>query len=217
MPKSPDSSIKILYSLINPPKENDGKFFPSAVAQRAFAQATIIVPYNLIMRNLFFVYCLFAYFHADDLMYGVFDLQLTDFFDNLWFHFPVPYKKGDILYDPCRSQKCLESGPVVMTGITPLAYEEDGREYSDTSDMNVRGYFQKDDGTIYFETTWNYMDYEYCPQAELKGKRRILTALSNYIKDNIDIEMLLRAYHFVLLEEAGKDIMPKGWWTDECM
>ncbi len=152
-----------------------------------------------------------------DADYGVFDWQLTDFFDNLWFHFPVPYKKGDILYDPCRSQKCLESGPVVMTGITPLAYEEDGREHSDTSDMNVWGYFQKDDGTIYSEVTWNYMDYEYYPQAELKGKKRILTVLSNYVKVEINVEMLLRAYHCVLLEEAVKDIMPKGWWTDECM
>ncbi len=148
--------------------------------------------------------------------YGVFDWESMDFFNNLWFHFPVPFKKGDIIYNPFSSGKGLCKGPVVMTGITPLKYDEDGQTHSDISDMIVWGYFQDEDkGTIYNEVTWNYMDFEYFPSEELIGKRRILKALSNYFKGEIDIDLLLRAYHIIILEETKNDIMPDGWWTEE--
>lgn len=45
-----------------------------------------------------------------------------------------------------------------MESNTPLKFEEDGRSHTDSSDMNVWGYFQDDEtGTIFYEVTWNYM------------------------------------------------------------
>ena len=150
--------------------------------------------------------------------YGVLNWNLLDFFNDLWFHFPVPFQKGDILYDPSDCGQGFCAGPVVMTGITPLMYQEDGRSHADTSDMNVWGYFQNDEnGTVYQEVTYNYMDYEYFPMEMLTGKKRILKALSNYVKGEIDVDLLLRAYHIILLEESKNDILPRGWWTDEGM
>ena len=147
--------------------------------------------------------------------YGVLDWNLLDFFDDLWFHFPAPFKKGDILYNPHERRNGFCSGPIVMTGITPLKYEEDGRSLMDTSDMNVWGFFQNEEnGTIYREVTYNYMDYEYFPTEMLTGKRRILKALSNLLKEEIDIELFINAYHLIILEETKNDLMPM-WFTDE--
>ena len=58
------------------------------------------------------------------------------------------------------------------------------------------------------------MDYEYYPSERLTGRRRILKALSNYEKGEIDVVLFARAYHQILLEEDAKDHMPKEY-TDE--
>ena len=150
--------------------------------------------------------------------YGVFEWEITDFFNCLWFHFPVPYKIGDILWDPFHPNKADCPGLVVMTGITPLQYEIDGYVHPDSSDMNVSGYFQDDEtGTIYYEVTWNYMDYEYFPIEKLIGKRRIMKALSNFIKEEISIDLFIRAYHLIMLEETKNDLTPINWFTEEGM
>ena len=150
--------------------------------------------------------------------YGVLDWDLLDFFNLLWFHFPVPFKKGDILYNPRHHQQGFCAGPVVMTGITPLTYEEDGRTLWDSTDMNVWGYFQdEENGTVFHEVTSNYMDYEYFPEEELTGKKRILKALGNLLKNKISLELFINAYHVIILEETRNDLMPRGWFTDECM
>lgn len=150
--------------------------------------------------------------------YGVLDWNLLDFFNDLWFHFPTPFKKGDILYNPRSHRQGFCAGPIVMTGITPLKYDEDGRSHTDSSDMNVWGYFQDEEtGTVYQEITFNYMDYEYFPEEKLTGKKRILKALSNLLKDEISLELFIKAYHLIILEETRNDLMPRGWFTDEGM
>ncbi len=150
--------------------------------------------------------------------YGVFDWHLMCFFDNLCFRFPTPFKKGDILYDPHNLRQGFCGGPIVMTGITPLNAEENVHSHIDSSDMNIWGYFQDDKtGTVYQEVTWNYMDYEYFPKEHLTGKKRILKALSNLLKGEIDLDLFIKAYHMIILEESKKDLMSKCWFTDEGM
>ncbi len=141
--------------------------------------------------------------------------NLSDFFDRMWFHFPVPFQKGDILYDayhlcPCGPQ------PVVMTDITPLMYEADRNAGCDTSDMNVFGYFQNSEsGIIYHDVAWNYMDYEYYPEENLKGVRLILKAVSSFIKNKIPLDTLMYVYHKIVLEEAKNNVQVPFSLTDE--
>ena len=143
------------------------------------------------------------------------DLNLLTFFEDLWLPFPVPFKKGDILYNPYEYNSSIS--PIVMTDITPLKYESDGRRHADNTDMNVWGYFcDKVNGTIYWDVTWNYMDFEYFPKEKLTGKNRILKALSNLLKEKIDIELFIRAYHLIILEETQNDLMPY-WIKKECL
>ena len=148
--------------------------------------------------------------------YGVLDWNLLNFFRDLWFHFPAPFKKGDIIYDPLKYQRRACEALLVMESCTPLSYEEDGRTHTDSSDMNVWGYFQNAvRGTIFSEVTSNYMDYELFPEDQLTGKRRILKALGNLIKGEIDIDLFIHAYHIIMLEETRNELMPRGWYTDE--
>ena len=53
-----------------------------------------------------------------------------------------------------------------------------------------------------------------CTSENLTGKLKILLALSNFLKGNIDISLFVRAYHQILLEESVKDNSP--WeYTEE--
>ncbi len=141
---------------------------------------------------------------------------LYDVFGGLWFDFPTPFKKGDILceYDAVGKETSgFCRGPFVVTGITPERATESNRLYGDESDMNAWGYFQAEDGTIYEEVMSNYMDLEYY-RGELTGKKRILKALSNRVKGNIDVELFANAYHHILCDEHVKTQHPHGY-TDE--
>lgn len=139
---------------------------------------------------------------GDDILFGV--------FGGLWFDFPTPFKKGDILCDPKLSE--MESdglcpGAFVMLDNSSQNASENTRLYGDESDMNVCGYFQNMDGTIYHEVMSNYMDLEYY-RGELSGKKRILKALGNYVKGEIDVSLFANAYHKILCEEYAKSQTP---------
>ncbi len=138
-------------------------------------------------------------------------MDLQRVFQDLWFCIPAPFKKGDIVW---QKDRLSEAGPIVVEGITPDSYAKTGRKGTDSSDMNVWGYFQNDRGELYNEVTFNYMDFEFFPKEMLVGKRRVLKALSNYLKGEIGIELFALAYRRILLEEELKDSMP-NWYLEE--
>ena len=82
--------------------------------------------------------------------------------------------------------------------------------YGDNTDMCARGYFLSSDGDIYHECMHSYMNLEYYDK-ELTGKKRVLKALSNFLKGDIDVGLLVRAYHQIRMEEYAKDIRPKDY------
>ena len=142
-------------------------------------------------------------------------------FDEMWFDFPVPFKKGDILvpvHKPGPNYRWSESGPVVMDSITPWQTELNERIqnkiHGDSSDMLVWGFFQDPDGRIYHECEFNYMDYEYY-KGQFNGPRRLLIALSNFVKGNIRVELLLTAYRKVIMDEVCDNVMLHSWYSKE--
>jgi hypothetical protein len=146
-------------------------------------------------------------------------VDLLYVFDNLWFCFPCPFKKGDIVW--CRNPRNGRvDGPIVLEGTTPIRCAEHPKfRGADSSDMIVCGYCQHPDGTLYYECNDNYMDYEYCPPEKLTGNKRILTALSNYLKDEISVDLFANAYLKIMLEDLADDKGSQhlGLYTDESL
>ena len=151
------------------------------------------------------------------------EFDLSCVFDWLWFEFPTPFEKGDVVYDPSRTRLGpLCSGPFVMSDDGALGWltgkrREMLRACGDTTDMCTGGYFQDEDGTLYSETSnSNYMDLEYCPEELLTGVKRIQIALSNFLKGRIDVGLFARAYHQIRMAEYAVGEMPRDY-TDEGM
>lgn len=142
---------------------------------------------------------------GDEILYGV--------LGSLEFDLPTPFTKGDIL---CESE-VYEMNPSLRADlfvITDLPACSKNESYRDGCRMKVWGFFLKYDGTLQYEDMYNYMNLEYF-RGELSGKKRILKALSNYIKGEIDVGLFANAYHKILCEEYAKsqnlwNITPEG-------
>lgn len=102
-------------------------------------------------------------------------------FDGMWFAFPTPFKRSDILIstDPCGEVMVLDE----LAGAT-----EDGRErlerFGDTTDMTAYGYFVDPvSGEVYYECMHDYMRLEYC-RRELTGGERMLYTVSTELREH---------------------------------
>lgn len=133
----------------------------------------------------------------------------------MWFNFPVPFKRGDIV---CRvgwdGKNRLCDGPVVVTKTTfDYCREHPSYRGIDDTDMNVWGFFLNDEGNLYSETGDGLMEYEYY-RGPLDGYRRQQKALGAYLKGEIDEALLLNACARIRAEEAAK-AAPQGTYTEE--
>ena len=119
-----------------------------------------------------------------------------DVFAGMWFSFPHPFDKGDIL----RQSDCLYRHPYEPPFVMTSICTEDEREYCDGSDMTAHGYFLERDGHIYRECVHNYMNLERVPP-EMARRERMLVPLSRYLKGEIDLALLLGAHKIMCYEE----------------
>lgn len=143
------------------------------------------------------------------------DLNLYQvFFDYMCFSFPVPFRKGDILWNPW--EKSYTCSPIVLEAIATKSIDGSAdkqnlnkiREgYSgDYSDMNIWGVFQQEDGEIFEECTWCYMDYEFYPEEMLVDEKRVLKLIGAYLKGEISITLCIKGCQKVLNEHQGNNI-----------
>ena len=82
-------------------------------------------------------------------------------------------------------------------------FREYHRKNADESDMTAQGYFQWDDGSVYWECMHHYLDLEYYRE-EAQGIRRILKVFSSFEKREIGSDLFALAYHVILEEEKSK-------------
>lgn len=78
------------------------------------------------------------------------------------------------------------------------------RECADGSDMTAHGYFQNEDGSMYWECMHRYLDLEYYRE-EPQSIRRILKAFSSFEKGEIGSDLLAIAYQTLIEEEGQKE------------
>lgn len=128
-------------------------------------------------------------------------------FDHVCFACPTPFRKGDIVWAPCYEDK----NPFVFLNTWYEGMdEEEQKKFADSrcncaADMTAYGYFQDDNGRVYWECMHDYMSLEYY-RGELNGKKRILKALGNFLKDEIDAVLLMNAYHILMSEEHIRQV-----------
>ena len=111
-----------------------------------------------------------------------------------------------------------EDGVFILEGITPWEVDRIAKRIEngsgDTTDMCAWGYFQDEDGRVFQETIWNYMDLDYY-EGPFDGIKRLLVAISNFLKGEICLSIVLSAYRKVILDEFTKDVMLGSWFTEE--
>ncbi len=128
---------------------------------------------------------------------------MLDVFPGLWFDFPTPFWKGDILWDPDNPDGFC-GGPFVCRGINQQGIaDEKRREHmrvnADSSDMTAHGLFVSARDGVYGEVMSNYMNCENY-RKELVGVQLLLKPFSAYEKGETDAELLVHACRYIMLE-----------------
>lgn len=129
-------------------------------------------------------------------------------FRNMWFLLPTPFKKGDIV-KTVRGKYTRPSVFADLFVLTSVSNEGDRVDYfkenGDGSDMTAYGYFIDRDGVAYHECVHNYMDLEYI-QTPLADENKLLLPISKYLKEEIDLGLLLGAYRNILCKNEANDV-----------
>ena len=147
--------------------------------------------------------------------------NIQDFLDYFYFSFPLPFKKGDILTDNTHYFTYRDSTDVFVLDElldNDTYYRRKQLEFGDCSDMIALCYQQYgEEGKIIYDHRHNILDYEYF-RGELDGRKRILKSISAYLKGEINLELLLIAYHQIIMEESVNisraDI---NWFTKDAL
>lgn len=122
--------------------------------------------------------------------------------DQIFLNIPTPFKEGDILVS--NNHRIGAWGD--YNKIFVLDYLCTWRENLskilangnyDSSDMIGYGYYLSDENSANFikDIKFDYDSFEYY-DGELKGKNRILKAISSFIAGKINLELFIDAYHY---------------------
>lgn len=132
-----------------------------------------------------------------------------DLLGDLWFDFPTPFKKGDIVWN-----KHYKFTPVVLLFSSYEDLSKEGykclREIGDETDMTYEYYCMIDSDSIFRDIDYNYMDLEYYPY-ELTGKDKALLPISRFLKGDIDIGLCCNAFHSLSLRDYTEKSMSKEY------
>lgn len=90
---------------------------------------------------------------------------------------------------------------VWQSGCSTMEERHDAWKY--IMDMLASGYFVMPDGQIYADQIHNYLNLEYYDEP-LCGTHRTIAAMSSFMKEKIDIRLLMNAYSIILNEERIK-------------
>lgn len=129
-------------------------------------------------------------------------------FDGMWFDFPIPFKKGDIVKSASHNWG-RNFEPFVLLNTNPWMKKEralkTGRytEGCDSSDMNASGYstgFYLDDPLfINDDVMCDYLDLEYY-RGDYIGPQRLLPLLAKQITGEIDVWEYTYGYRQIVSE-----------------
>ena len=156
-----------------------------------------------------------------------------EFFEGLFIDIPTPFKVGDIVCSKrtpfCFSYKVANNEqPFVLTWMANWTYEmskergdkkagewqdkllDNHKKSGDATDMTANGYFLITDyhdrytGEFYHECMHDYADLEYY-RGDFKGGERVLIAISDFIKGEIDADTFAKVCEIIKKQESIKE------------
>ena len=124
-------------------------------------------------------------------------------FQKMYFVFPTPFKKGDILID-VREQEYLNHNLMVFDR---MDIAENGFYFAD-------GYVM-DDGRI-IKADFDCLNLEYYNSDRFEHEYRTLDYVRKYLLGNLSLTGLMNKYHQILCEEQAKNTaIHIGMWEDD--
>ncbi len=127
------------------------------------------------------------------------DYKIDALFDNMWFHFPTPFKKGDILVQPYDHNP----NPFVLTALN-TDFADRLLLHGDDTDMGYAGYYVAD-GQFYGENGGDYLNLEFY-RKPLYGAQRFLTVVRLFLLGKCNLEFLCQAKQYLDTERALREI-----------
>lgn len=128
------------------------------------------------------------------------ELELeSESFDGMWFDFPIPFQKGDIVCDAFLRE------PFVLLDTDPWCKKRhtERKSHRDGSDMLAFGYsYDREDRFLYDDYMADYMNLTYCNDP-LEGGERLLEAYSRFEKGEIDAWTLLKFFRMYQCKEIA--------------
>ena len=139
-------------------------------------------------------------------------------FYGMWVAIPSPFKRGDIVTDINSYDKNAKKHTPLLLERIPYwkCNAENGDDCTehieqllnigvDWTDMQAGFWFQDNNGEIYWDHGYDYLDLEYY-RDELVGVETFLFAVSSYMQGKIRIEELLQAHSVILMENYAKEM-----------
>lgn len=139
------------------------------------------------------------------------DLNIFTVFEDLWFKFPVPFQKGDLVRRATGKYDSQESYDTFVLTKLCTEWEDCDRRLRCCMDMIASGYFADENGNFYGECIHAYMDLEYAKN-RLKPHERILIPLSRHMTGKTDIVKTLEIYRDILCKNELKNIQKSMEW-----
>ena len=139
-------------------------------------------------------------------------------FYEMWVAIPTPFRKGDIVMDvDIYDDHCKKHLPFILDRIPYWCKDADNGDDCeqeverllnlgvDWTDMQEGVYFQDQNGEIYWDHAFHYLDLEYY-RDELVETEQFLLAVSNAMQGKISTEALLYSHHAILMEHHTAEL-----------
>lgn len=144
------------------------------------------------------------------------DRILNQGFQNMWFHFPTPFHKGDIVKINGRGNG---SKAFVLDSLCTDDASDYLHERGTMQDMYARGYFVDEDSGVQQKTVCCYMDLEYEEQVDdiYEPEESIEKVISMYLQGRVGLDFLLSIYRRNLLKQDSDKIPLNQWFEKELL
>ena len=125
--------------------------------------------------------------------------------EGLWFPFPLPFEKGDLV-----CQRHHPNDPLVLKWCDLKGVTDWNRKNGGLSDMFLTVYESDEDGRIFHHSVplWNLEYYE----KPLAGTERVLLALQYFYKGKLEAPEFAELYSDIRMEEIAKQ---SAQWSDD--